>query len=145
MHHVRRGFTLLELMIIVAIIGILAGIAVARFGGVIDKSKEGATRGGLTSLRSALQIYYGDNTDFPSDDLSSLVENKKYIDNLPLVKLPGTEHPENRHVSVGASTAAALTDTGGWAYVNDPSSPSFGTLLVNCSHADSKGKSWAEQ
>lgn len=144
-HGFRRGFTLLELMIIVAIIGILAGIAVTRFGGVIDKSKEGATRGGLTSLRSALQIYYGDNTLFPSDDLASLVENKKYIDNLPLVKLPGTGHPENRHVSVGASTATALTDTGGWAYVNDTASPLFGTLLVNCSHADSKGKSWAEQ
>ncbi|OGR50450.1 MAG: hypothetical protein A2049_03200 [Elusimicrobia bacterium GWA2_62_23] len=145
MNYARRGFTLLELMIIVAIIGILAGIAVTRFGGVIDKSKEGATRGGLTSLRSALQIYYGDNTIFPSDDLSSLTENKKYIDNLPLVKLPGTSHPENRHVSVGASTAAALTDTGGWAYVNDPSSPMFGTLLINCSHPDSKNKVWAEQ
>jgi prepilin-type N-terminal cleavage/methylation domain-containing protein len=145
MPRVRRGFTMLEMIIIVAIIGILAGIAVTRFGGVIDKSKEGATRGGLTSLRSALQIYYGDNTVFPSDDLTSLTENKKYLDNLPLVKLPGTTHPENRHVSVGASTAAALTDTGGWAYVNDPASPLFGTLLINCSHADSKDKVWAEQ
>ncbi|MCM2267357.1 MAG: type II secretion system GspH family protein [Elusimicrobiales bacterium] len=141
----REGFTLIELMVILAIMGILAGIAVIRFGGVLEKAKEGATRGALGSLRSALNIYYGDNSLYPSDDLSSLVENKKYIDNLPLVKLPGTTHPENRHVSVGASTAAAVTDTGGWAYVNDPASASFGTLLINCSHADSKGKSWAEQ
>lgn len=132
-------------MLVVAIIGILSGLAVARFGGLIDKSKEGATRGGLASLRSALTIYYGDNTFYPSDDLSALTLNRRYIDNLPLVKLPGTGHPENRHVTVGASTAAAMTDTGGWSYVNDPASMAFGTLLINCSHADSAGKLWDEQ
>lgn len=138
----RRAFTLMELMIVVAIIAILAGIAVTRFGGVLDRSREGATRGGLSSLRSALNIYYGDNSAFPADDLSSLTLEKRYIDNLPLVKLPGTTHPDNRHVTVGASTAAAVTDTGGWAYVNDPASASYGTLLINCSHGDSNGKRW---
>lgn len=141
----RRGFTLLELMIVVTIIVMLAGIAMARFGDVLDHSREGATRGAAGSIRSALGIYYGDNSAFPTDDLSSLTEDKRYIDNLPVVKLPGTLHPENRHVSVGASTAAAVTDTGGWAYVNDPASPSYGTLLINCNHEDSKGRRWDEQ
>lgn len=141
----RKAFTLLELMIVVAIIGILAAIAVTRFGGVINNSKEGATRGGLTSVRSALSIYYGDNLTNPVDDLTSLTDGGRYIANLPIVKLPGTGHPENRHVSVGASTAAAVDDTGGWAYVNVPDTPSHGTLLINCTHVDSKNKRWDEQ
>jgi len=141
----RKAFTLIEMMVVVVIIGILAAIAAARFGNIINNSKEGATRGGLTSLRSALNIYYSDNMEHPTDDLSSLTADNRYINNLPIVKLPGTGHPENRHVSVGASTAAAVTDTGGWAYVNDPSSHAHGTLLINCTHADSKGKQWDEQ
>ncbi|MHB0997409.1 MAG: type II secretion system protein [Elusimicrobiales bacterium] len=141
----RKAFTLMELMIVVAIIGILAAVAVTRFGGIINSSKEGATKGALTSLRSALDIYYGDNLAHPTDDLSSLTTAGRYLNNLPIVKLPGTGHPENRHVSVGASTAAAVTDTGGWAYVNDPDSSAYGTLLLNCTHADAKGKRWDEQ
>lgn len=135
----------MELMIVVAIISILAAIAVTRFGGVINGSKEGSTRGSLTAVRSALNIYYGDNMFHPTDDLSSLTAGGRYISNLPIVKLPGTGHPENRHVSVGASTAAAVTDTGGWAYVNAPTSSSYGTLLINCTHSDSKNKRWDQQ
>lgn len=141
----RQAFTLMELMIVVAIIGILGAIAVTRFGGVMDNAKEGATKGALTSVRSALEIYYGDNLAHPTDDLSSLTAAGRYLSSLPLVKLPGTGHPENRHVSVGASTAAAVTDTGGWAYVNDPDSTAYGTLLINCTHTDAKDRRWDEQ
>ncbi len=141
----RKAFTLMELMIVVAIIGILGAIAVTRFGGVMDNAKEGATRGALTSVRSALQIYYGDNLGNPTDDLTSLTAGGRYLSSLPIVKLPGTGHPENRHVEVGASTAAAVTDTGGWSYVNDPDSAAHGTLLINCTHLDAKGKRWDEQ
>jgi prepilin-type N-terminal cleavage/methylation domain-containing protein len=56
----KSGFTLIELMIVVAIIGILASIAIPKFADLIRKSKEGATKGNLGSLRSALSIYYGD-------------------------------------------------------------------------------------
>jgi len=142
---IRRAFTLIELMIVVAILALLAGLAIARFGSLLDKSKEGATRGELSSLRSALYIYYSDNTFYPTDDLSSLTENKHYIDNIPLAMLPGTDLPENRHVTVGNSTFTAITGTGGWAYVNDPSSPDWGTLLVNCTLPDANGKNWDEQ
>jgi hypothetical protein len=36
-----------------------------------------------------------------------------------------------------------LTDKGGWAYVSDPKSPIFGTVVVNCTHTDENGMSWS--
>src|SRR5271155_1123123 len=82
------GFTLIELIIVVAIIGILAAIAIPKFADLVLKSKEGATRGSLGSIRSALSIYYGDmEGQYPSDP-SSLTINGKYLNSIPLAKTP---------------------------------------------------------
>lgn len=59
----RIGFTLVELMIVVAIIGILAGVAIPRYMDFLQRSREGATKGNLGALRSAINIYYAD-TEF---------------------------------------------------------------------------------
>lgn len=136
------GFTLIEIMITVAIISILAVIAMPRFSKLVNKSRESSTTGSLTSLRSTLNIYYGANHIHPTDNLAALTANGTYISVIPPTKLPGTPHQDSNAVSVGASTGTALTDSGGWAYVNDPDSKHYGTVFVNCSHADSKGSAW---
>src|SRR5437870_2701858 len=69
----ERGFTLIELMIVVAIIGILAAIAIPKFADLIRKSNEGSTKGNLGALKGALAVYYGQNEgSYPNDDLTSL-------------------------------------------------------------------------
>lgn len=37
-----------------------------------------------------------------------------------------------------------ITDSGGWAYVNDPKDPAFGLVYIDCSHKDEKGRYWSE-
>jgi len=100
MKKMKQGFTLIELMIVVAIIGILAAIAIPKFADLINKSKEGATKGALSSVRSAIQVYYGDNEGwFPADTLECLTLNAKYIGEIPVAKLPGTTHADIRRLT----------------------------------------------
>ncbi|HAX61985.1 MAG TPA: hypothetical protein DCX95_05465 [Elusimicrobia bacterium] len=56
-----NGFTLIELMIVVTIIGIIAGIAIPKFAEMMKRAKESATKGNLGICRTAVAFYYGGN------------------------------------------------------------------------------------
>ena len=140
----RKAFTLLELMLVVAIIGILAAIAIPKFAALIDKSREGYTKGALATMRTAISVYYSDNEGvYPADDLSSLLVNGKYLNEIPVVKIPLTPHRNSIRIVTPASQAILISDTGGWAYSNVPTDFEWGHLAVNCSHLDSAGGNWS--
>lgn len=62
----HRGFTLLELLVVVLIIGLLVGIVTPRFAGQIAKSEVTTARAQLDALDKALQAYRMDTGHFPS-------------------------------------------------------------------------------
>ncbi|MDE2292510.1 MAG: type II secretion system protein [Elusimicrobia bacterium] len=137
----RSGFTLIELMIVVAIIGILAAIAIPKFASLIRKSNEGATKGNLGALRSALTIYYGDmDGTYPSDP-SSLTIGGKYLSSIPTAKTPNY-HNDSSTIILG-SVETGITDVGGWIYDDAPGDATYGGIYVNCTHTDTKGSTWA--
>ena len=142
--HPKRGFTLIELMIVVAIIGILAAIAIPKFSNLITKSNEANTKGNLGTLRSAITIYYADTEGwYPGDTLASMTTNSKYLPNIPTSKLPSVAtlnigHPDASSVTSGTG----ISDAGGWVYDNTPADINWGRVLVACTHKDSKGNLW---
>lgn len=54
----QAGFTLIELVIIIAVLGILAAVAIPKYANITSESKEAAARGALGGLRSGVTIYY---------------------------------------------------------------------------------------
>ena len=77
-----HGFTLIELVIVLAIVALLLTIAAPRYFHSVDRSKETVLKANLAMTREALDKYYGDTGKYP-DQLSTLV-TAKYLRSQPL-------------------------------------------------------------
>ena len=127
----------MELMIVIFIIALLAAIAIHKFADLVRRSNEGATKGNLGSIRSAMTVYYGDLAGSYPRQIVDLTSNGKYLSIVPAVKTP--YYHDN---SSAENDASAAGDSGRWFFDNGPSDQNYGTVLVDCSHTDSSGNSW---
>ena len=127
------GFTLIELMLVVAIIGLLAAIAIPKFADLVTKSKEASMRGKLNSLRSALSIYYCDMEGVHGGQyIWYLTIGGKYLDEIPIGSIPTVpSHPPTRASQIPLYSDWALGKT----LVR---SISFGPVLLNCNQPDTR-------
>jgi prepilin-type N-terminal cleavage/methylation domain-containing protein len=142
----RKGFTLIELMIVVAIIGILAAVAIPKFAQMMEKAKEGATKGNIGAIKSALSIYYGDQQgNWPWQITDSLFANYLKVP-VPAVKIthPKSMFPSGTPLSGTCATVAMINSgsggetyaaTGdGWLY-----NQATGNVFVNNNQTDTSG------
>ena len=93
----QDGFTLIEIMVVILIIGLLALMVVPRLRGVADRAKRTKAQADIQELKQALDRYYLDNGSYPTTDqgLQALVnpptagrvpsnyEQGGYIEKLP--------------------------------------------------------------
>ena len=78
----RLGFTLIELLVVMAIIATLLTIAVPRYFGSLDRSKEAVLKENLYQIRDAISKYYADKGKYP-ESLDSIVADK-YLRKVPV-------------------------------------------------------------
>lgn len=77
----RRGFTLIELMVVMAIIATLMAIVAPRYFEHLHRAKESALRETLHVVRDAIDKFHGDTGRYP-DSLEEMVE-RRYLRSLP--------------------------------------------------------------
>jgi general secretion pathway protein G len=100
----QRGFTLIELIVVVSIIGILAAIAVVNIKNMNRKARETALKDDLSKMRTAIDNFNADKQRYPND-LEELVPN--YLKKIPsdpitlqpdwepVMETPDPDAPEN--------------------------------------------------
>jgi type II secretion system protein G len=106
----ERGFTLIELMIVVAIIAILAGILIPNFVNARAQAMTAACESNLRAIATAAELYYADQQVYPnSGDVSAALftaNGATYLNNVPTDPAAPT---------VGASYVFTNTTNGGAA------------------------------
>ena len=78
----RGGFTLIELMVVLALIAMLVTIALPRYLASVERSKEAVLKSSLRTMRDAIDRYYADNERYP-DTLEALASHR-YLRDVPV-------------------------------------------------------------
>lgn len=78
----KRGFTLVELMVVMAIVALLLALALPRYFGHLEKSRETILRQDLAVMRDAIDKFHGDRGRYP-DSLDELV-SARYLRSIPV-------------------------------------------------------------
>ena len=79
----QKGFATLEVIMMIVVIGILATIAVPRFGDMTTKANTAKIQADLATLDNAIEIYFMENGSYPTDEsITALSDYVKDVDSL---------------------------------------------------------------
>jgi general secretion pathway protein G len=112
----QAGFTLIEMLIVVAVIGILATMAVVQLRQTPQRAKEAALKENLYVLRNVIDQYFTDKGKYP-ESLQSLVDDG-YIRKIPMDPMTQSDSTWVESQSGGPGTGGGADDK------NDPSTQS---------------------
>jgi len=129
----NAGFTLIELVIIIVVLGILAAIAIPKYQDISSDAKEAACRGALGGLRSGVTIFYANQavtTGTATWPTATDINTVGTVMEQEIPKNPycaDADHPDS--IVTTASTRGTLVGSDcGWAY-----NPATGELWPNTS------------
>ena len=91
------GFTLVELLIVIVILGVLAGIVVFAVNGITDRGELAACKADVQSVQTATEAYYAKNTAYPAT-----------IDGLVPTFLKTAPHPTAYTINYGGAATGTV-------------------------------------
>lgn len=77
--HKKSGFTIIELIVVMVVIGILAALVVVAYNGVVLKSKESALASDMSNARKSLEMYNIEHGYYPDLNDCSVPEDSRFI------------------------------------------------------------------
>ena len=125
------GFTIVELLIVIVIIGILAAVTIVAYNGVQQKAISASLVSDLNSAANQLKLYQVENTVFPtSNDCSGGA--KPLPPNICLSSSPGNSYAYSANNAAQPQTFALTATNGSNAYsVTDSTAPAVSSVAVS--------------
>jgi prepilin-type N-terminal cleavage/methylation domain-containing protein len=115
----RKGFTLIELVIVIAILGILALYAVPKYQGLIEEARSSEARAQLGTVRSALGIQYAKNHGVYPAVLDGTIFAEGVVPEVEATKADDSVIRSNAVPTIVTHSPLVvgdITDAGGWVY-----------------------------
>jgi general secretion pathway protein G len=69
----KKGFTLVELLVTISIIGILSTLMIANFNSTRQRARDAQRKSDLRNIQTALRLYYNDCGEFPTDSSNTII------------------------------------------------------------------------
>lgn len=147
----KKAFSLVELMIVVAVLGILAAIVVPQFQGHSTRAKEAVSKDSLRILRSSIELYTAQHGGIPpgyeDDDVATTPAREYFYNQLVrdgryLLKIPINPFNNLDTIQIigNSGTFGANADGGfGWVY-----QPATKTIKLDWPGTDKDGVSYFE-
>ena len=116
----ERGFTLIELVIIIAVLGILAAVAIPKYADITSESKAAAARGALGGLRSGVTIYYANAAVTTGTAAWPTLGQLATVGTVMEQSIPGNPFQSSDSAAdsivTGVTKGTIVGTRGGWAY-----------------------------
>ena len=136
------GFTLIELVIVIVVLGILATQAIPTYLSLVDDAKKAAARSNLGALRSSVTVYYaykatpmgGQSATWPS--ITQITDNTTVLNGMVPDNPYDTDASKN-NVVTGTALGVVSGAAGGWGYI-----PTNGFLWLNTTTSGVTENGW---
>jgi len=124
----QKGFTLIELVIIIVVLGILASVAIPKYKSIVAESREASCRGALGGLRSGISIFYANTAVTTGTATWPVMDSLRTAGVVMEQSLPTNPYQTNAPDSIvtGVTKGTIVGTRGGWAY-----KPSTGEIWAN--------------